>query len=231
MNLNEARQCGCGHRDQGWDKRQATIQLTIFADGIDCVKPLIFRGTDDNTSVPRKREEKLFDSRVVVKFSPKGYASTPIMLFWLEFMLLPVLGTGPTLVMDLFEPHSTQSIKDWLHARRIILSLVLGSCTGLVQPLGVSVNRPFKDVLKQAIDDAVDLAEKQLSPASDSINQGTTEKGGGAVVAGAGGGRRGKHWQSAASKMRVMMTQCVWAGHGSGSIEKNAKLLSVALDV
>jgi len=26
----------------GWDKRQGTLQLTIFADGVPCVKPLIF---------------------------------------------------------------------------------------------------------------------------------------------------------------------------------------------
>ena len=42
-------------RRSGWDKRQATIQLTIFADGIDRVIPLIiFRGTADNTSAPRR---------------------------------------------------------------------------------------------------------------------------------------------------------------------------------
>ena len=80
-------------RRSEWDKRQATIQLTIFADGIDRV--IIFRGTEENTSAPRRREEKLFDSRVVVKINPKGYANS-MMLFWLEFMLLPVLGTGPT---------------------------------------------------------------------------------------------------------------------------------------
>ena len=80
-----------------------------------------------------------------------------IMLFWLEFMLLPVLGTGPTpLVMDLFKSHSTQEIKNWLHAHRIV---VPGGCTGFVQPLDESVNRPFKDILKQVIDDAIDLAE------------------------------------------------------------------------
>jgi len=110
-----------------------------------------------------------------------------IILFWLEFMLLPVLDTGPTLlVMDLFKSHSTQGIKNWLRAHGIVPSLVPGGCTGLVQPLDVSVNRPFKDILKQVIDDEVDLAERQPTPAAGK-----------------------KDWQSAASKMRVMMTKCV----------------------
>jgi len=175
-------------RRSGCDKRQATIQLTIFANGIDRLMPLIiFRGTENNTSAPQRREEKLFDSRVVIKFNPKGYANSAIMLFWLEFMLLPVLGTGATLlVIDHFKFHSTQEIKDWLRTHGIVPSLVPGGCTGLVQPLDVSVNRPFKDILKQVIDDAVDLSERQTTPATGK-----------------------KDWQSAASKMRVMMTKCV----------------------
>ena len=39
-------------------------------------------------------------------------------------------------------------------------------CTGFVQPLDLSVNSPFKDILKQVIDDAVDLAERQPIPTS-----------------------------------------------------------------
>ena len=66
----------------GWDMWQATIQLTIFVDGINRVMPLIiFRGTEDNTSAPRRREEKLVNSRVVVKFNLKGYANSMIILF------------------------------------------------------------------------------------------------------------------------------------------------------
>ncbi|KAI5842080.1 hypothetical protein BZA05DRAFT_422638 [Tricharina praecox] len=39
------------------------------------------------------------------------------MMFWFEYMLLPALGSRPTLlVMDLFRSHSTQEIKDWLQA-------------------------------------------------------------------------------------------------------------------
>jgi hypothetical protein len=140
-------------RKSGWDKRQATIQLTIFADGVARVKPLIiFRGEEKTTRTQRKREAAQYDSRVVVKFNPKGYANTAIIFFWLETMLLPVLGDprdATLLVMDLLKSHKTDEVKEWLRDHNITPSLVPAGCTGLVQPLDVSANRPFKDLLKQ----------------------------------------------------------------------------------
>lgn len=139
-------------KKSGWDKRQATIQLTIFADGVARVKPLIiFRGAEE-ARAPRKKEEAQYDPRVVTKFNPKGYANNAIILFWLETMLLPALGdphNATLLVMDLLKSHKTDDVKGWLRKHNITPSLVPAGCTGLVQPLDVSVNRPFKDLLKQ----------------------------------------------------------------------------------
>ena len=64
-------------KKSGWGKRQATIQLTVFADGIARVKPLIiYRGMEKSKRVARKKEEVRYDSRVVVKFNKKAYANT-----------------------------------------------------------------------------------------------------------------------------------------------------------
>ena len=66
---------------------------------------------------------------------------------------MPVLGTRPPLlVMDLFRSHQTGPVQTCLKDNNISLSLVPGGCTGLLQPLNVSVNRPFKDILKMEID-------------------------------------------------------------------------------
>ena len=95
------------------------------------------------------------------------------------------MGTGPSLlVIDLLRSHKTASVKQLLREHDITLSLVPSGCTSLVQPLDVSVNRPFKDLLKQAIDDELEKRDE----AGDDMD-----------IAG----------ESAVGKMRVMMTHCV----------------------
>ena len=133
-------------RKSGWSNRQATIQLTIFANGIARVKPLlIFRGASESKSTARRQEVRRYDPRVVVQFNKKGYANTDIIQFWLQELLLPALAARPTLlVMDLFRSHRTDSVRVCLKENDIYLSSVPGGCTGLVQPLDVSINRPSK---------------------------------------------------------------------------------------
>ena len=50
----------------GLDKRQCTVQLTVFTDGVPRVKPLlIFRGK--GLGIPQA-ETRVYDHRAVVKF-------------------------------------------------------------------------------------------------------------------------------------------------------------------
>jgi len=135
----------------GWDKRQGTIQLTIFADGIPRVALLIFfRGKGIGPSI--LTEQKLYDPRVVVKFNPTAYANSTNMVEWLETQLIPVLDCQPTLLdLDLFAGHKTEEVLDTFKAHDITVSVIPAGCTGIVQPLDVLINRPFKDILKVSI--------------------------------------------------------------------------------
>lgn len=137
-----------GSKQSSWDKRQATLQLTIFADAIPRVKPLIFfRGLGVGSSIQAERED--YDPRVIVKFNPTAYANSDNIIEWLDEQVIPVLENKPTLmVLDLFGGHKREDVLDTLRAHDITLSLIPGGCTSLVQPLDVSVNRPFKDILK-----------------------------------------------------------------------------------
>ena len=132
----------------GWDKRQGTIQLTVFADGVPRVKALIFfRGKGIGPTIIT--EMRQYDDRVVVKFNPTTYANSENIVSWLDEQLVPVLGGQPTLLaLDLFSSHKTDEVLDTMRANDITVSVIPGGCTGLIQPLDVSINRPFQDILK-----------------------------------------------------------------------------------
>jgi len=86
---------------------------------------------------------------VVVKFNPKVYANEANLLKWVEEQLIPLLENQPTLlVLDLFGAHKTQEVLGTFLANDITISLIPGGCTSLVQPLDVSINCLFKDILK-----------------------------------------------------------------------------------
>jgi len=73
-------------------------------------------------------------------------------LQWIEEELIPVLDNQPTiLALDLFAAHKTEEVLNTFLANNITISLIPGGCTSLVQPLDVSINRPFKDIFKVKI--------------------------------------------------------------------------------
>lgn len=175
----------------GWDKRQATIMLTVFADGVPRVPPvIIFRGSDNLEEQERYygEERKRYDNRVVVWFNEKGYANESIMLKWFVTYLIPALnnderqvvegpatpdGTSPLLegppnpsiiVLDAAKFHRTDAVLECLRSWDIKASLIPGGCTGLIQPLDVSINGPFKNILCDVLDTEIDkLGEETLN--------------------------------------------------------------------
>ena len=125
-----------------------TIQLTVFADEVPRVKPLIFfRGQGTGGTILTERRG--YDPRVIIKFNPKAYANSSNIVEWLDEQIVPVLENQPTLLaLDLFGAHKTVEVLDTFWANDITVSIIPGGCTSLVQPLDVSINRPFKDILK-----------------------------------------------------------------------------------
>ena len=66
------------------EKRQCTVQLTLFADGEPRLKSLlIFKGTLTGQRILEK-ETKQYDSRVVVRFQENAWCDEDVMIFWLR---------------------------------------------------------------------------------------------------------------------------------------------------
>jgi len=88
--------------------------------------------------------------------------------------------------MDLLRSHRTKPVKKLLKKNDITLLLVPAGCNGIVQPVDISFNRLFKDMLKEEIDKEFEGADNNID--IDDITG-----------------------SSAVGEMRVIMTRCVGA--------------------
>ena len=84
MIIREQKLSGIVECSQALIKRQCTVQLTIFAAGEPCVKPLlIFRGKGLRVSQAERRE---YDRRVIVKFQENAWCDESVMEQWVSNM-------------------------------------------------------------------------------------------------------------------------------------------------
>ncbi len=132
----------------GLDKRQCTVQLTIFADGGIRVKPMvIFRGQGKRISL---HEQLKYDKRVFVRFQINAWCDENIMKWWIRHCWKPYLQDETLLILDVHTAQKTEDIKSLLTECDTIPVFVPPGCTSLVQPLDVSFNAPFKKLVENA---------------------------------------------------------------------------------
>jgi hypothetical protein len=143
----------------GWDKRQATLILYIFADGVARLKPkIIFKGTSDGRIF--KEEGHLYAPDVTVEYNKTAYNNEDLMKQWICDELDPILeGKDLLLVMDVAAFHKTPGVLEDLRIRNITTALIPPGLTSLLQPLDTSINGPFKGWLREACDRYIDRVD------------------------------------------------------------------------
>ena len=143
------------------NKRQCTVQLTIFGDGIPRVwLTVIFRGKGKRI---RPNQKKSWDKRIKVYFQPKAWCDESIMKQWVcdewgnIFTNLSTSGSsGKILVADVHTAQQRDEVKRLVVTKKTVLVNVLPGCTGRVQPLDVSVNKPFKNYVREQFERHLD---------------------------------------------------------------------------
>ena len=128
-------------RGTSGSKRHFTVVLACSASG-DMLPPMIiFKG---------KREVNLkLPSGYVVTVQKKGWMDGDLMSTWLKKMVLPYTKKQMTLlILDSFSAHANAQFALLASKYNINLALIPGGCTSKVQPLDVSLNKPFKDVAR-----------------------------------------------------------------------------------
>ena len=144
----------CATGSSGLDKRQCTVQLTIFANGSAHVPPLlIFRGKGMRIN---QEERRKWDKRVSVKFQEKAWCDERIMKDWISehwgnTLVNPktVGSDGKILFADVHTAQQTQAVKIMLRKCDTTLINVPPGTTSRVQPLDVAINKPFKTYVRE----------------------------------------------------------------------------------
>jgi len=152
----------------GWGKRQAFLLLAVFGSGKSKIRPLIIFKRKEKYEGKRRefynwkgeKEMARYDLRVEVCWNENAYTNSNLLVDWINQILVPVLPPGPRLqALDVAKFHSTDEVLFTLRSHDIVLSLIPPGCTGLVQSLEVSVNKPFKCWLGDILDELLDAFE------------------------------------------------------------------------
>jgi len=119
--------------------------LAATADGRKLLYLLILK----RKTLPKS---EAFPKGVIVRAQEKGWMTEELMLEWLKIVWgrrpRAFLNQPSMLVLDAFKGHLTDSMKNQLCKMKTEL-VIPGGMTSVLQPMDVSINKPFKDRLRQ----------------------------------------------------------------------------------
>lgn len=119
--------------------------MTVQADGLPHTRPMIvFRGKRLRITT---KERKRWDKRVMVKFQENACVDKTIGLQWVQFPWRQTTFEPRLLVLDVHKAQKTEAFIHALRLRHTTPAFVPPGCTGLVQPLDVALNKPFKNLV------------------------------------------------------------------------------------
>ncbi|OIW26844.1 hypothetical protein CONLIGDRAFT_646981 [Coniochaeta ligniaria NRRL 30616] len=159
----------------GWSKRQATLILYIFADGVCRIPPKIIFHAAVNTQL-RDTEGFKYNPDVTVEYNPTAYNNEDLFRQFIDEELAPILtGDQPNLLaMDVAAFYKTDAIRERLKELSITPcfttfliflditpAMIPGGMTSLLQPLDTHINAVFKRWLREAVDDYVAAREQE----------------------------------------------------------------------
>jgi len=130
----------------GCEKLRLTVMLSATADGRKLPPLLILK----RKTLPKS---DAFPKYVIVRAQEKGWMTEELMLEWLKIVWgcrpRAFLNQPSMLVLDALKGHLTDSMKNQLRKMKTELVVILGEMTSVLQPMDVSINKPFKDRLRQ----------------------------------------------------------------------------------
>ena len=128
----------------GHEKSRFTVVLTCLADGTRLKPMVIFK----RKTIPKEK----FPPGVIIHCHPKGWMDEAGLKVWIQkvWSARPggLLRKRSLLIWDSFRAHLVDSVKEALRKTNTDIAVIPGGLTSVLQPLDVSLNKPFKDHLR-----------------------------------------------------------------------------------
>ena len=138
-----------------------TACLTVCADGTKLEPFLIYKAKPNGTVY---RELKDFPKGAKYTVQENAWCDERCMLLWVDNVLAPYVKTAPKgivpyLLLDKHTCHYQGSVARAIEDLGVEWDILPGGCTGLIQPVDVGINKPWKNRLRCRMEDC--LAETE----------------------------------------------------------------------
>lgn len=132
-------------KTSGGEKQRCTVMLAATADGRRLPPYIIFK----RKTLPKN---VIFPRTVIVRANEKGWMHNELVEEWVKLVWEKrpgaLLRLPSMIVLDSYKGHLTENVKDRLKGHKSDLVIIPGGMTKMLQPLDVSVNKPFKKHLQ-----------------------------------------------------------------------------------
>ena len=124
----------------GHERSNFTVVLACLADGTKLPPVIIFK--------LKKIPQEEFSEGIIIHTNFEGWINENEMFWWVENVWTKRANRGNNprslLVLDSFTAHKTEAVKQRFYEKRTDLAVIPGGLTSRLQPLDVSLNKPFK---------------------------------------------------------------------------------------
>jgi DDE superfamily endonuclease. len=152
-------------KTSGCEKRRVTVMLAITADGRKLHPFLIFKRKTNPKTI---KSEKLFPDDVIVCNQEKRWMTETLMFDWLrnEWEIRPCgLSKIPSMLcLDAFRGHLTDAVREKIHSLASDHVVIPIGMTSVLQPLDVSINKPFKGYIQEQYEKWFCEPNRELTP-------------------------------------------------------------------
>ena len=124
-------------KSTGHEKQQITVCLAVKADGSKMKLFIVIPGKKMKSKVAAVKG-------AIVKCSPNRWMNDELTRVWFEEVWGSLAYGKRFLVWDSSKWHISDKMKETVRKMKTVMGFIPGGCTKFLQPLDVSINKPFK---------------------------------------------------------------------------------------